>query len=142
MASTTTDKIWTTLLTNRGYLAGLLVLDQSIKKHGSAYPLVVMISGPVTADQPFLDTLEAAGIPVKVVDKITPKPRPGVEVPKGTWEKLAPWSFTEYEVSLVLLLLFAGERAELAMLLALLVASRHHRRMGSERILASRKFRR
>lgn len=93
-----TSKIWTTLLTNRsGYLAGLLVLDYSIKKHASKYQLVVMISGPVQYDVPFMETLQAAGIPVKIVEQLEPTPRDGKRI-KGTWEKLAPWSFTEYKV--------------------------------------------
>lgn len=95
-----TSKIWTTLLTNRGYLAGLLVLDHTIKKHGSKYQLVVMLSGAAADDPEMRATLEAAGIPIKIVEQIEPAPQNG-RVNKGTWEKLAPWSFTEYEVSFV-----------------------------------------
>lgn len=92
-----TSKIWTTLLTNRGYLAGLLVLDHTIKKHGSKYQLVVMLSGDAASDPEMHATLEAAGIPIRIVDKIEPAPQNG-KVNRGTWEKLAPWNFTEYEV--------------------------------------------
>lgn len=92
-----TTSIWTTLLTNRGYLAGLLVLDSTIKKHGSRYQLVVMLSGAAANDPELHATLEVAGIPVKIVEKIEPAPQNG-KINKGTWEKLAPWNFTEYEV--------------------------------------------
>lgn len=97
-AGVDTSKIWTTLLTNRGYLAGLLVLDHTIKKHGSKYQLVVMLSGDAATDPEMHATLEAAGIPLRIVDKIEPAPQNG-KINRGTWEKLAPWGFTEYEVS-------------------------------------------
>jgi hypothetical protein len=91
------SKIWTTLLTNRGYLAGLLVLDHTIKKHGSRYELVVMLSGEAAKDPELQATLEAAQLPFRIVDKIEPAPQNGI-INRGTWEKLAPWNFTEYEV--------------------------------------------
>lgn len=97
-AAIDTSKIWTTLLTNRGYLAGLLVLDHTIKKHGSKYQLVVMLSGDAANDPEMHATLQAAGVPFRLVDKIEPAPQNG-KINRGTWEKLAPWSFTEYEVS-------------------------------------------
>lgn len=92
-----TSKIWTTLLTNRAYLGGLLVLDKTLKEHRSKYQLVVMVTRPASEDVDFMKTFEVAGIPTRIVDKIEPAPRDG-KVNKGTWEKLAPWSFTEYEV--------------------------------------------
>lgn len=90
-------KIWTTLLSGgRGYLPGLLVLDDTIKKHKSKYALVVMVTEDLAKDEGFMAVLEEAGIPSRTVAPITVN---GVR-PKGTWEKLAPWSFTEYDVSL------------------------------------------
>ena len=91
-------KIWTTLLTNRGYLAGLLVLNHTLRKHGSNYQLVVIISGPVIEDRGFRDVLQAAEIPVKIVETI----QPPNEIKKGPWEKLAAFNFTEYEVGPIL----------------------------------------
>lgn len=92
-----TSKIWTTLLTNRGYFGGLLVLDHSLRKHKSKYQLKVMVTRAVEADTEYMQAFVAAGIPTIVVDNIEPAPRDG-KVNKGTWEKLAPWSFTEYDV--------------------------------------------
>ncbi|KAI1084029.1 glycosyltransferase family 8 protein [Whalleya microplaca] len=89
-------KIWTTLLTNRGYFGGLLVLHHSLRKQKSRYQLKVMVTRSVEEDKEYMEAFEAAGIPTIVVDKIEPTPRDG-KVNKGTWEKLAPWSFTEYE---------------------------------------------
>ena len=91
-------KIWSTLLTNRGYLAGVLVLDYTLKKHHSQYQLVLVIAGPVVEDQGFRDVLRAAKIPVKIVEPIEPANRHG-KVAKGPWEKLAAFNFTEYDVS-------------------------------------------
>lgn len=90
-------KIWTTLLTNRAYFGGLLVLDHSLRKWRSRYQLKVMVTRDVERDEEYMRAFAAAGIPTIVVDKIEPAPRDG-KVNRGTWEKLAPWSFTEYEV--------------------------------------------
>lgn len=89
-------KIWTTLLTNRAYFGGLLVLDHSLRKTNSKYQLKVMVTHAVAADKEYMEAFEAAGVPTIVVDHIEPAPRDG-KVNKGTWEKLAPWGFTEYE---------------------------------------------
>ncbi|KAI3319076.1 glycosyltransferase family 8 protein [Xylariaceae sp. AK1471] len=89
-------KIWTTLLTNRAYFGGLLVLDHSLRKSNSRYQLKVMVTRDVEKDEEYMGAFAAAGIPTIVVDKIEPAPRDG-KVNRGTWEKLAPWSFTEYE---------------------------------------------
>jgi len=91
-----TSKIWTTLLTNRGYFAGMLVLDHTLRKTKSKYQLKIMVTRNVEEDKEFMQAFEAAGIPTIVVDKIEPAPRDG-KVNRGTWEKLAPWGFTEYE---------------------------------------------
>lgn len=90
-------KIWTTLLTNRGYFGGALVLDHSLRKTGSRYQLKIMITRDVEADAELMEALAVAGIPTIVVDKIEPTLRNG-EVSKGTWEKLTPWGMTDYEV--------------------------------------------
>ncbi|KAI5864344.1 glycosyltransferase family 8 protein [Durotheca rogersii] len=89
-------KIWTTLLTNRAYFGGLLVLNHSLRHHQSRYRLVVMVTRAVEEDEEYMEAFAAADIPTIVVDKIEPAPRDG-KINKGTWEKLAPWSFTQYE---------------------------------------------
>ncbi|KAI0884611.1 glycosyltransferase family 8 protein [Annulohypoxylon maeteangense] len=89
-------KIWTTLLTNRAYFGGLLVLHHSLRRHRSKYRLHVMVTRAVEEDTEYMEAFAAAGIPTIVVDKIEPAPRDG-KINKGTWEKLAPWSFTQYE---------------------------------------------
>ncbi|KAI1471477.1 glycosyltransferase family 8 protein [Daldinia caldariorum] len=89
-------KIWTTLLTNRAYFGGLLVLNHSLRRHRSKYRLVVMVTRAVEEDTEYMEAFAAADIPTIVVDKIEPAPRDG-KINKGTWEKLAPWSFTQYE---------------------------------------------
>ncbi|SPO01857.1 related to galactinol synthase [Cephalotrichum gorgonifer] len=89
-------KIWTTLITNRKYFGGALILDHTLRKTGSRYQLKIMVTRDVEADTEYMDAFRAAGIPTIVVDKIEPAPRDGV-VNKGTWEKLTPWSLTEYD---------------------------------------------
>ena len=93
-------KIWTTLLTNRADFGGVVALTHSLRKSGSRYQLKVMVTRNVEADEEYMRAFAAAGIPTIVVDKIEPAPRDG-KVNRGTWEKLAPWSFTEYKVGLV-----------------------------------------
>ena len=90
-------KIWSTLLTNRGYFGGALVLNHTLRKVGSKYQLKIMVTREVEADTEYMEAFAAAGIPTIVVDKIEPAPRDG-KINKGTWEKLAPWGMTEYEV--------------------------------------------
>ncbi|KAK0630856.1 nucleotide-diphospho-sugar transferase [Bombardia bombarda] len=90
------SKIWSTLLTNRGYFGGALVLDHTLRKTGSKYQLKIMVTREVEADTEYMAAFAAAGIPTIVVDKIEPAPRDG-KVNRGTWEKLAPWGMTEYE---------------------------------------------
>ncbi|KAB8219222.1 nucleotide-diphospho-sugar transferase [Aspergillus novoparasiticus] len=89
-------KIWTTLLTNRAYFGGLLVLNHTLRKTRSRYQLKVMITPAVKEDTEYMQAFEAAGIPTIVVENIEPAPRDGI-INKGTWEKLAPWRFTDYE---------------------------------------------
>lgn len=91
------SKIWTTLLTNRAYFGGLLVLNHTLRKTQSKYQLKVMITPAVKEDTEYMQAFEAAGIPTIIVENIEPAPRDG-RVNKGTWEKLAPWRFTNYEV--------------------------------------------
>lgn len=100
----TERKAWTTLLTKRSYLPGLLVLDDSLKSTKSEYRLVVMVTDAVEPE--VLRTLELAGIPTRRVDQILPKPKHGdgaisnkdSERFRDTWTKLACFALTEYEV--------------------------------------------
>ncbi|KAI5927919.1 nucleotide-diphospho-sugar transferase [Camillea tinctor] len=92
-----TTKIWTTLVSNRGYFGGLLVLNHSLRKTGSKYQLRVMVTRAVENDHEFMRAFAAAGIPTIVVDDIVPKPRENGKIKSGFWEKLAPWGLTEYE---------------------------------------------
>lgn len=91
-----TKRIWTTLLTNRDYFGGLLVLNHSLRKTNSRYQLKVLVTRHVEADTEHMQAFEAASIATIVVDNIEPAPRDG-KVNKGTWEKLVPWHLTEYE---------------------------------------------
>jgi len=113
-------KIWSTLLTNRGYFGGALVLNHTLRKVGSKYQLKIMVTREVEADQEFMDAFAAAGIPTIVVDKIEPAPRDG-KVNKGTWEKLAPWGMTEYEVRCGMLFIWS-RLGEISLILTLILS--------------------
>lgn len=90
-------KIWTTLVTGRTYFGGALVLNHTLRKTGSRYQLKIMVTRDVEADTELMEAFSVARISTIVVDRIEPTPRNG-KLNKGTWEKLAPWGMTEYEV--------------------------------------------
>ncbi|KAK1780271.1 nucleotide-diphospho-sugar transferase [Copromyces sp. CBS 386.78] len=90
-----TNKIWTTLVTKRAYLAGALVLNHTLKKVGSRYQLKIMVTREADADNELMAAFAAAGIPTILIRDIEPT-RKG-KVNKAFWQKLAPWAMTEYE---------------------------------------------
>lgn len=100
-------KIWATVLLNRAYLAGMLVLNHSLRKAGTRYPLKVMLTSEAQTDIDFVAALRAADIGIITVDKVEAK-RDG-KVIKGMWQNLAAWKLTEYEVRPL-----AGRRLPLA----------------------------
>lgn len=91
------DKVWTTLITNLTYLPGLLTLDHSLKRAGSAYPLVAL----------YTDTFPPAGhaaldsrqIPKKRIPYLLPTTGKDYSAdPRfyDCWSKLTPFNLTEY----------------------------------------------
>ncbi|GAB7340420.1 hypothetical protein MBLNU457_6854t1 [Dothideomycetes sp. NU457] len=92
------NKVWTTLITNLDYLPGLLTLDYSLKKSGSAYPLIAL----------YTDTFPAAGhaalkarnIPSKKIPYLLPATTKDYSNdPRfyDCWSKLTPFSLVEYD---------------------------------------------
>jgi hypothetical protein len=94
---------WATLLTKCDYLQGALVLDQSLRKYNSAYPLVVYAtpSLPVEARE----ILQARGIAVRDVDYLEPVDKLKAKLDDhdhrfaDTWTKLRAFELVEFEVS-------------------------------------------
>ncbi|KAI3549037.1 glycosyl transferase family 8 [Colletotrichum paranaense] len=91
------DKVWTTLITNLDYLSGLLTLNHSLIKSGSAYPLVALYTDTFPAEG--LAALERRGIPAQRIEYLLPtKGRDYSNDPRfyDCWSKLSPFSLTQY----------------------------------------------
>ncbi|KAL4952355.1 nucleotide-diphospho-sugar transferase [Aspergillus filifer] len=91
-------KVWTTLITNKSYLPGLLTLSHSLSAVNSAYPLLVLYtdSFPIEGHA----VLDLRRIPKKRIPYLLPS------IPKDfskdvrfydCWSKLAPFGLTEFE---------------------------------------------
>ena len=95
---TNNRSVWTTLITNTDYLAGLLTLDFSLKQVGSAYPLVALYTDTFPTEG--LAALEARGIPKQRIEYLLPtKGKDYSNDPRfyDCWSKLTPFSLTEYD---------------------------------------------
>jgi alpha-N-acetylglucosamine transferase len=64
-------KAWVTLLTHSLYMPGLLALGRSLKKVGSQYPLIVMVTDTVEAE--LRNQLIAEGYLLQDVERLDPK---------------------------------------------------------------------
>ncbi|KAF2740260.1 glycosyl transferase family protein [Polyplosphaeria fusca] len=91
-------RVWTTLITNTAYLTGLLTLDYSLKKHGTAYPLVALYTDTFPSEGH--RALDIRGIPKKHVKYLLPKTHKDyTNDPRfyDCWSKLTPFSLVEYD---------------------------------------------
>ena len=91
-------RVWTTLVTNTNYFAGLFTLQYSLKKSGSKYPLVALCTDGVPADG--IAALEKRNITWKKIPYLLPSvPKEYGNDPRfyDCWSKLAPFSLTEYD---------------------------------------------
>lgn len=101
MGTQTSDsptKVWTTLITNTKYLAGLLTLDYSLKKSGSKYPLIALYTDEFPEEGK--QALKARKIPSKRIEYLLPSvPKQYESDPRfyDCWSKLVPFSLTEYD---------------------------------------------
>lgn len=102
---------WATLLTKCDYLQGALVLDQSLRKHNSAYPLVVYATPSLPSEA--REILQARGIAVRDVDYLEPVDKLKAKLDDhdhrfaDTWTKLRAFELVEFEVSSLSVLLGA-----------------------------------
>ena len=90
--------VWTTLITNTKYLAGLLTLDYSLKKVGSKYPLVALYTD--TFPEEGHKALDLRKIPKKQVKYLLPSVHKDYSNDArfyDCWSKLTPFSLVEYE---------------------------------------------
>lgn len=91
-------KAWVTLITNVAYLPGLLVLNHSLKRTGTQYPLVALYtdSFPPAGH----DVLDRRSIPKRRVNELLPAiDRSYGDDPRfaDVWTKLAIYELTEYD---------------------------------------------
>ncbi|KAL0951034.1 hypothetical protein HGRIS_007774 [Hohenbuehelia grisea] len=91
---------YVTLLTKASYLAGTLVVEDSLKAVGSKYPLVVMI--PPTLPEDVKSVLRKRNIQVVNIDYLEPEENAHTlaahdERFKDTWTKLRAFELTAYE---------------------------------------------
>ena len=90
--------VWTSLITNTKYLSGLLTLDYSLKKSGSAYPLIALYTDEFPMEGHA--ALDARGIAKKRVEYLMPSTKKDYSNdPRfyDCWSKLTPFSLTEYD---------------------------------------------
>jgi len=92
------NKVWTTLITNTAYLSALLMLDYSLKKNHSKYPLIALYTDTFPPEG--LAALERRGIPKKHIPYLLPSTsKDFTNDPRfyDCWSKLTPFSLTEYD---------------------------------------------
>lgn len=93
-----TRSVWTTLITNTAYLAGLLTLEHSLRKVHSRYPLVALYTDAFPAEGHA--ALDRRGIAKQHVAYLLPtKHKDYSQDPRfyDCWSKLTPFSLTAYE---------------------------------------------
>ncbi|GAA5976202.1 hypothetical protein JCM11641_001081 [Rhodosporidiobolus odoratus] len=97
MTSSPPRKAFVTLLTNAVYLPGLLLLDDTLKRVGTKYPLVVLTTPSFPEEH--LALLEALGIQTKRIELLEPKGEIQLiaERFRDTWSKLQAFALDEYE---------------------------------------------
>ena len=97
-------RAWVTLLTDPGYLPGARALGTSLRKAGSAFPLVVMVTNAVDAASRQL--LELDGCLLREVEPISPSAGLAGSYANArfadVWTKLAAWGLTGFDRVVVL----------------------------------------
>lgn len=95
---TDSRRVWTTLITNTAYLSGLITLSYSLRKSGSAYPLVALYTDTFPASG--LAALARRGIPAKHIPYLLP----AIDIDYSNdprfydcWSKMTPFSLTEFD---------------------------------------------
>ncbi len=75
------------------------MLNHSLKKHRSKYPLIVAVNPQLPAET--VDALQQAGLDIRVVQNLAPKGKVTLIAERfaDTWTKCAVFDFVEYDVS-------------------------------------------
>ena len=97
-------RAWAALLTQPSYVPGVRALNASLRRVGTAYPLVVVVTAGIEAEDRAL--LEADGCLLREVKPIRPpsglRDRYANARFAEVWTKLAVWGLTEFERLVVL----------------------------------------
>lgn len=97
----TPKRAYATLITRSSYLAGVIVLAYTLRKHGSQYPLVVLYTS--TLNQPSKDALaleaSATNLVPREVDALLPLGEVSLIAERfaDTWTKLRVFELLEYD---------------------------------------------
>lgn len=103
MVTETERFAWTTLATRSSYLAGVVILAFTLKKHKSAYPLVVLYTDSLSQES--IETLEKDANNLNIIPRKTEAllPKANVHVNliaerfADTWTKLRVFELFEYD---------------------------------------------
>ncbi|KAI5799897.1 nucleotide-diphospho-sugar transferase, partial [Geopyxis carbonaria] len=95
-------RAWLVLLTRPTYLPGVIVLGHSLKKVGSAYPLIVVVTPGLP--QYAVDALHTAGLRTRVIEPVRPREKVKVVAERfeDTWTKLGVFGLDEYKKAVLL----------------------------------------
>ncbi|OON39800.1 glycosyl transferase [Izhakiella australiensis] len=92
------NKAWATLLTQPGYRPGVEALQRSLRRSGSRWPLVVMVTDAI--DSGLRNQLEAQGCLIRQVPMVGPDPQLAHRYANArfaeVWSKLGAWNLTEF----------------------------------------------
>jgi hypothetical protein len=92
------EKAWVVLLTRSNYLAATILLDYSLKRVKSKYPLYVLITPSLPESS--VQALKDAGCKIINVDVLRPQVEVSVVAARfaDTWDKLRAFGLSGFDV--------------------------------------------
>jgi alpha-N-acetylglucosamine transferase len=99
MVGTHLKAAWAVILTTANkYVEGIVVLAQTLHKHVSKYPLLVLYT-PDTIPDNIVERLVSYGCTMIAIETITPKSPIDYKIERftDTWTKLRVWEQTNYD---------------------------------------------
>lgn len=102
IGSMTGKRAWVTLLTRPSYLAGVIILAYTLRRHGSQIPLIVLVTDtlpPECADVLKAEDHGSGLLVVKQVDHLIPSRQVNMVAERfvDTWTKLRAFELVEYD---------------------------------------------
>lgn len=95
-------RAWLTVLTSSSYLPGVILLNHSLRKSNSAYPLIVCCTPSLP--EGITGTLKEEGLEVRIINPIEPKNKVKVVADRfeETWSKLGVFGMEDLEKAVLL----------------------------------------